>query len=267
MMKSAPDYISKNKTAWNAKTKYHLDSEFYDMKSFLDGKNSLKEIELNLLGDVNEKSVVHLQCHFGQDSLSLARMGAKVTGVDFSDQAICQAKELNTKLNLDAQFICSDLYDLPNQLNEKFDLVFTSYGTIGWLPDLDRWVSIIAHLLKPGGQFIMADFHPFVWMMDANFTKIQYPYFNVEDIIETETGTYANRDAPIQNETISWNHSTSELLNSLIKNGLTINVFDEFDYSPYPCFNTMEEFESGKFRIKHLGNKIPMVYAIKATKI
>ena len=266
-MQVSTDYISKNKTAWNAKTPYHLASDFYDLKGFLQGRNSLKEIELNLLGDVKGKSILHLQCHFGQDSLSLARMGAQVTGIDFSENAIHKARELNAQLNLEVDFICCDLYDLPTHLNEKFDLVFTSYGTIGWLPDLDRWAAIVSQFLKPRGQFIMADFHPFVWMMDADFTKIQYPYFNVEDIIETETGTYANQEAPIKHETISWNHSTSELLNSLLKNRLQINTFLEFDYSPYNCFKQMEEFESGKFRIKHLENNIPMVYAITATKV
>ena len=148
-MENLPDYLEINKQTWNNKTEVHIDSEFYDNENFLKGKSSLNAIELKLLGDFSNKKILHLQCHFGQDSLSLARLGAKVTGVDLSDQAIEKAKEFNEKLNLDAQFICCDVYDLPNHLDEKFDIVFTSYGTIGWLPDLTKWANLVSKFLKP----------------------------------------------------------------------------------------------------------------------
>jgi ubiquinone/menaquinone biosynthesis C-methylase UbiE len=167
---------------------------------------------------------------------------------------------------LDTQFINCDVYSLPEHLNEEFDIVFTSYGTIGWLPDLDKWAKVIQRFLKPGGKFIMADFHPVVWMFDDNFEGIGYNYFKEDAIIETINGTYADTEAPISTKTISWNHATSETLNSLISNGLELNSFGEYDYSPYDCFSKTEEFEPGKYRIKHFGNKIPMVYSIVATK-
>ncbi len=132
------DYIKINKQTWNNKTEVHVASDFYDNDNFLKGKSTLNSIELNLLGDLKDKKILHLQCHFGQDSLSLSRMGAKVTGVDLSNKAIEKAEELNQLLNLNAKFICCNIYDLPNYLNEKFDIVFTSYGTIGWLPDLSK---------------------------------------------------------------------------------------------------------------------------------
>ena len=124
------DYIKINKQTWNNKTEVHIASDFYDNKSFLEGKSTLNSIELDLLGDLKDKKILHLQCHFGQDSLSLARMGAKVTGVDLSDKAIEKATEFNQLLHLDVKFICCDIYDLPTYLNEKFDIVFTSYGII-----------------------------------------------------------------------------------------------------------------------------------------
>ncbi len=260
------NYIEINKQTWNNKTEVHINSEFYDNENFLKGKSSLNTIELELLGDVSNKKILHLQCHFGQDSLSLARLGAKVTGVDLSDKAIEKAKEFNEKLNLDAQFICCNVYDLPNYLDEKFDIVFTSYGTIGWLPDLTKWANIVSKFLKPNGKFIMAEFHPFVWMFDNDFKEVFYNYFNNEPIIEDESGTYADRYAEISAKTITWNHPTSEVLNSLIIAGLSIDSFNEFDYSPYNCFNETEEFEAGKFRIKHFENKIPMVFSILASK-
>ncbi len=265
-MGNLPDYININKQTWNNKTEVHIKSDFYDNENFLKGKSTLNKIELELLGDVSNKKILHLQCHFGQDSMSLARLGAKVTGVDLSDKAIEKATEFNEKLNLEAQFICCDIYDLPNYLDEKFDIVFTSYGTIGWLPNLTKWAIIVSKFMKPKGKFIMADFHPVVWMFDNDFKEVFYNYFNIEPIIEDESGTYANRYAAISAQTITWNHPTSEVLNSLIQSGLEINAFNEFDYSPYNCFNETEEFESGKFRIKHLENKIPMVFSILATR-
>ncbi len=263
---SVLNYLEINKKTWNEKTDFHVDSEFYANDDFLKGKSSLNEIELKLIGEIKGTTILHLQCHFGQDTLSFARMGAKATGVDLSDKAIAKAKEFNAQLNLDAKFICCDIYDLPNHLDEQFDLVFTSYGTIGWLPDLDKWANVISRFLKPQGKFILADFHPIVWMFDNDFKEIFYSYFNVEPIIEEETGTYANKNAKIETKTITWNHPTSEVLNALIKSGLEINSYDEYDYSPYNCFNETEEFETGKFRIKHLQNKIPMVFSLTATK-
>lgn len=265
-MDNLSDYKKINQQTWNHKTDVHIASDFYDNEAFLNGKSTLNSIELELLGDLKGKKILHLQCHFGQDTMTFSRMGAKATGIDLSEKAIERAREFSSKLNLDTTFICSDIYDAPNHSDEKFDIVFTSYGTIGWLPDLDKWAKVISHFLKPDGKFVMADFHPVVWMYDNNFNEVFYNYFNVEPIIEEETGTYADKDAPIETKTITWNHPISEILNALISNGLELNCFNEYDYSPYNCFNETEEFETNKFRIKKFENKIPMVYAIKATK-
>jgi 2-polyprenyl-3-methyl-5-hydroxy-6-metoxy-1,4-benzoquinol methylase len=265
-MKKENNYIEINRQSWNNRTDTHLKSEFYDLENFIKGKNSLNEIELKLLGNITGKKILHLQCHFGQDTISLNRLGANVTGVDFSDKAIESAKRIAKKINSNAKFICCDIYDLPNHLEEKFDIVFTSYGAIGWLPNLDKWANIISKFLKPTGQFVFVEFHPVVWMFDCNFEKIDYRYFNSGAIIETESGTYADPKADITQSYVMWNHSISEVLNSLIKNELEIKSLDEFDYSPYDCFNKTIEFEPKKFQIKHLGNKIPMVYSIYAIK-
>ena len=193
-------------------------------------------------------------------------LGAQATGVDLSDKAIESAQAFAEKLNIDAAFVCCDVYDAPNHIAEKFDVVFTSYGTIGWLPDLKQWADVVSHFLKPNGVFVMADFHPVVWMYDNDFKEVLYSYFNIEPIYETETGTYAERDAAIETHTISWNHSISELLNALIQSGIEIKTFNEYDYSPYNCFSGTEEFEKGKFRRKAYENKIPLVYAIIGNK-
>ncbi|RYE50500.1 MAG: class I SAM-dependent methyltransferase [Sphingobacteriales bacterium] len=172
-MEDPAKYISVNKQSWNNRTASHLKSEFYNVEGFLAGKSSLNSIELDLLGDVSGKSILHLQCHFGQDTISLARLGAKVTGVDLSDKAIDAARDLAEKCGFAVNFICCDVYDLPDNLNEQFDMVFTSYGVIGWLPDLDKWAKIISRFMKPGGSLIFAEFHPVLWMFDNNFKEAQ----------------------------------------------------------------------------------------------
>ena len=265
-MKSSKNYIEINKQSWNNRTESHVNSEFYDMKGFLSGQNSLNEIELLLLGNIKGKSILHLQCHFGQDSISLSRLGAEVTGVDFSDKAISFAKQISTDTKSDTTFICCNIYDLPNYLDEEFDIVFTSYGTIGWLPDLNKWAGIVSKFLKPTGQFIFVEFHPVVWLFDDEFKKIAYNYFNTEAIVETEEGTYADKSAPISQEYVMWNHPLSDVISSLLDNNLQLSTFQEYNYSPYNCFNNTEEVESKKFRIKHLDDKIPMVYSLSAKK-
>ena len=265
-MAKEDNYLNINKTAWNNKTLVHVDSAFYDMPGFMAGKTSLNEIELKLLGDVSGKKVLHLQCHFGQDTISLSRLGADAMGVDFSDNSIEEGRRIANETGASTRFICCDIYDLPNHLNETFDIVFTSYGTIGWMPDLDKWGQIISRFLKPGGKFVFAEFHPVVWMFDPNFEKVGYNYFKDEAIIETDLGTYADVTAPLENEMITWNHSISEVIQALLNNHLEIVAFNEYDYSPYNCFNNTEEFEPGRFRVAHLGNKIPMVYSLAAGK-
>lgn len=265
-MKSSKNYIEVNKESWNKRTEVHVNSDFYDNENFKKGKCSLNQIELDLLGDIKGKSILHLQCHFGQDTISINRLGAQITGVDLSNKSIHYAQELAEETNATAKFICCNIYDLKNHLNEKFDVVFASYGTIGWLPDMQKWADTIEHFLKPKGEFVFVEFHPFVWMFNDDFNTIQYNYFNTEPIVEIETGTYADTNSNIIQKNITWNHSISEVIQSLLNSDLSIETLKEFDYSPYPCFKNIEEVEKNKYRIKHLNNKIPMVYGLKARK-
>lgn len=265
-MKTENNYIEVNKHSWNNRTEIHLNSDFYNLKGFLKGETSLNPIELEILGDIKGKSILHLQCHFGQDTISLSRLGAEVTGIDLSDKAIESAQKIAKDTNVNTEFICCDLYDLENHLDKHFDIVFTSYGTITWLPDLDKWGKLISKFLKPNGIFIFVEFHPVVWMFDEDFEKIGYNYFNVEAIVETENGTYADKNAEISQSYVTWNHSMSEVISSLLNNSLELKEIKEYDYSPYNVFSNMIEFEPKKYRIKHLDNKIPMVYSIFAER-
>ena len=282
-MEDHKEYFEANKHLWNQRTAVHKDSSFYNLAGFKAGENVLTPIELNEAGDVKGKKMLHLQCHFGMDSLNWARLGADVTGIDLSDEDIKEAKQLNDELGLNAKFICCNVYDLhPKNAEysktppsatadrlegrEAFDIVFTSYGVIGWLPDLDKWAEIISYYLKPGGIFYMAEFHPVVWMFDDEFTHIKYAYENQEVIVTENEGTYTDRNAEIKGKEYSWNHSISEVLNALINAGLKIEMFNEHMYSPYPCFRNTIESEKGHWHIKRMEGKIPMVYSLKATK-
>ncbi len=260
------NYLQENKELWNKRVPVHIDSSFYNMQEFIDGKNVLNTIELDLLGDIKGKSILHLQCHFGQDSLCMARMGAQVTGVDFSELAIQKAKELNTQIGTNAEFICCDVYSLKEHLDKKFDIVFTSYGTIGWLPDMDRWANIVSHFLQPGGKFVFAEFHPVVWMFDDNINTVAYSYFNDEPIITESEGTYTDRNADIKAKEYGWNHSIDEVVSALLSQKLSLQTFKEYNYSPHNCFKNLEEYTPGKFRFTHMGNKIPMVYSLVMEK-
>ncbi|MFB9864437.1 class I SAM-dependent methyltransferase [Rufibacter immobilis] len=266
-MESSIDYFEINRHAWNLRTGVHKDSAFYDVEAFEQGKSSLNPLELEALGDVSGKTLLHLQCHFGQDTLSWARLGAKATGVDLSDEAIALARQLNQELGLNAEFVHCNVYDLPQHLNGQFDYVFSSYGVIGWLPDLEKWARVVAHFMKPGGTFFLAEFHPMVWVFDNDFTRVQYSYFNNGGpIVEESTGTYTDREAPISYTEYSWNHSLSEVLGALLRQKLQLVELQELPYSYYNCFANMVSGPDGYWRIKGLEEKLPLLYSLKLLK-
>jgi 2-polyprenyl-3-methyl-5-hydroxy-6-metoxy-1,4-benzoquinol methylase len=260
------NYKITNRDAWNKRVAAHLQSEFYDLEGWKAGKTSLNGIELELLGDVSGKSILHLQCHFGQDSLSLARMGANVVGVDLSDESIKAARNLNKELGLNAEFVESDVLELIGKIDRQFDIVFTSYGTIGWLPDLNKWAEVISHHLKPGGKLVFVEFHPVVWMFDSAFEKIKYRYFKDEPMVETNADTYTENAGMAEKTEVSWNHGLAEVFRALENNGLILKSFDEFDHSPYNCFSGMKKVGDRKFIIAKHGNKLPLVYSLVAAK-
>jgi 2-polyprenyl-3-methyl-5-hydroxy-6-metoxy-1,4-benzoquinol methylase len=217
------DYLTINRNFWNHRAEQHFDSDFYDNPTFLAGRNSLNAIEMAILGEkLNGQDVLHLMCHFGQDTLSLARLGANVTGVDLSDVAIAKAELLRAQTGLSAKFVRSNVLEIDQHLEQQYDLIFSSYGTIGWLPELTRWGQLIAQHLKPGGRFVFAEFHPVVWMFDDEFTHFQYPYFNVASYVEESQGSYAAPTDEKTHDSAYWNHSIADVLQALLAAGLTI---------------------------------------------
>jgi len=254
------DYLKINKEAWDKRTKVHVDSKFYDVEAFKDGKTSLNTIELEQLGNVEGKTLLHLQCHFGQDTLSWARQGAKVTGVDLSTEAIEQANKLNSSLKLDARFIAQDIYQFGCENTEEFDFVFTSYGVLCWLHDLNHWAKIIASSLVAGGEFHLVEFHAFNDLLSG------YSYFPQADPDVEDEGTYTENCDGTKSTMVTWAHSLSEIINALISADLTIESFKEYPYSPYNCFENLEHVTGKGFQMLHKGQHVPLLYSIKARK-
>jgi len=266
-MSNNKHFFETNKTTWNEKVKVHAKSEMYDLEAFKAGKSSLKHYELDALGDVKGKSMLHLQCHFGQDTLSFSRLGAKCVGVDISDEGIAMAEELNKELNLNAKFVCCNVLEVSNYMKQTFDIVFTSYGVIGWLPDLKPWGKMIADRLNIGGAFFIAEFHPIVWMFDylEGRAIMKYGYMQEEVIYEEYEGTYANEKSEIISKEYGWNHGLGEVVSALTEAGLHIDYLKEHDESPYNVLPDLIETKSGNFVTKD--KLYPLIFTLKATKI
>lgn len=264
-------FFEANRKMWDEFAKIHIDSETYGTKDFLQGKTTLKSIELEELGDVQGKTLLHLQCHFGLDTLSWAREGAKVIGVDFSGEAIRLARELTEKTGLEAKFIRSNIYELSEVLQEKFDIVFTSYGVLCWLPDLTRWAEIASHFLKSGGTFYIAEFHPFLWVFDNEASDdfvLKYTYFHKPEPYEFNVdGSYAGPDAKIEPcVDYEWAHGMGDVINSIIQAGLQIQFLHEFPKSCFQQFPFFEKREDGYWYYDSSEIQLPLVYSIKALK-
>ena len=268
------DYLALNRAAWDARTAQHLHSDFYDVTGWLAGATSLKDIESPLLGDdLRGQRLLHLQCHFGQDTLSLARLGAEVTGVDLSPRAITEARLLAERAGLSATFVEGDVYAAPELVGGDFDIVFASYGTIGWLPDVRRWAKVVAQSLRPGGRLVFAEFHPVLWTLDAEFRHFAYDYQGAEPIVETE-GTYT--DAPevdgqvlaqAPQRMVTWNHGLGEVIAALLAEGLALTHLSEYDHSPFPIFGERGvEVAPGRYMIEGLERKLPLCYALEGVK-
>lgn len=260
------DYAQINKQWWNNVTPIHLKSKLYDLAGFKKGKSSLTVIEKEEMGDVRGQSLLHLMCHFGLDTLSWSRKGAIVTGVDFSSKSIETARKLSQEFHLPATFILSDIYNLPNVLEKKFDIIFASYGVLCWLKNLKKWAKIINHFLKPGGIFYMAELHPFTNILSADF-KISYKYFDKGPDIDDSPGTYADWQAKIKGKTYIWSYTLSDVINALLSEGLKIKYVHEFPFTMYDQFSgLMKKNKKGQYVFKDKKIEIPLLFSLMATK-
>lgn len=266
-------HFENNRELWNRLTAINARSAMYDMDAFRRGQCTLDPIEVAELGDVRGKSILHLQCHFGQDTMSLARRGAQATGVDFSDEAIKLAKSLGAELAIPTDFICCNIYDLPRHLDRRFDIVFTSAGVLCWIDDLAKWARLIDRYLKLDGTFYIREFHPIEGVFDmgpqATELKALYPYFHSDEPQVWDTdGSYSDHEAKFDKtcKSCEWQHPLSDVVNALLSVGLKLEFLHEFPYCSYDCFPFLEKGGDGRWRFPGGRELIPLMYSIRATK-
>lgn len=268
------EYIKKNQQMWDHLAPIHRGTSLYKVDDFLEGALTLDPLEIEEVGDVKGKSLLHLQCHFGLDTMSWARLGAEATGVDFSGESIDLAQTLNEQVDDKAKFLESNVYDLPDKLDEQFDIVFTSGGVLCWLPDLKKWANIVASFVKPGGFFYIREFHPVAYIFndaeDSDNLKVHYPYFHKDEPVEFEqSGTYADPAVrfPIAMKTYEWTHSLSDIINSVIDAGLQVEFFNEFPFTTYQALPFMEEDEeNNRWVLPDFAESVPLMFSLKASK-
>jgi SAM-dependent methyltransferase len=250
-----------NEALWDAWTAVHATGEFYDLESFRAGGVRLRPYEIELVGDVAGKSLLHLQSHFGIDTLSWARLGARVTGADFSPAAIELARTLANDLGFpEARFVRSNLYDLPSALYGEFDVVYTSRGVLGWLPDIAGWAEVVAHFLAPGGTFFISEIHPVAQAFENEDVRpgelrLAYPYWeHAEPLTFAVKGSYADPD------------SLGEIVTALIDAGLRVERLVEHPFLEWKADYLVEDDE-GRWRLPpDAGGELPLMFSLVATK-
>ncbi len=261
--------VAANRRRWDRLADLHLGSAFYDVDGFKAGKPNLDAVELEGVGDVAGQTLLHLQCHFGLATLDWARRGAKAVGVDFSGRAVRHARELAAELNLEARFVEADVCDaLPHLGGERFDVVFTSYGTISWLPELGGWAHTVAGSLKPGGRLFLADFHPVLWMFDETSSvedlRFAYSYFARDALREEEQGSYAVPDADFTAVSYSWQHNLEDIVSALLAEGLQVTSLREYSCIAWKWFDFMVRGTDGFWRMPAGAPDLPLMFSITA---
>ena len=264
-----------NRQLWEAWTAVHEAGDFYDLKGFREGGVRLRDDEIAAVGDVRGKTLLHLQCHFGIDTLSWARLGARVTGVDFSPAAVTLAREIAVDIGVeDARFVESNLYDLPEHLEGEFDVVYTSRGVLGWLPDIRAWARVVAHFLAPGATFFITEAHPVFNVFEPEGVapgelRLTYPYWEHRDpLVFDVKGSYADPDADIgKQQEHGWDHGLGEIVTALIDAGLRIESLEELPYLEWAADFLVESAPgSGRFVLPPGSGQLPLAFSLRATK-
>lgn len=266
------DYVEVNRRNWDERAAIHAQSEEYNLAAFRNDPAHLSDVvryDLPRLGDIRGQRVVHLQCHIGTDTLSLARLGATITGVDLSGESLRVARDL---AGAEADFVQASVYDTPSVLGPEFDLVYTGIGALCWLPDMDRWAHVVTHLLKPGGRLFLREGHPVMWALDYESPgelRITYPYFTTEEpIVETVQTSYVAADKVITNSTThSWNHGLGEIITALLAHGMELTALEEHRSVPWePLPDMMVCGELGEYFLAEHGERLPLTYTLQAIK-
>ncbi|MFI2783706.1 class I SAM-dependent methyltransferase [Streptomyces sp. ALB3] len=274
MYSSTPDdWREANRARWDERVPIHAASDFYDLDAFRAGKDALRDFELTEVGDVTGRTLLHLQCHIGLDTLSWARQGAaQVVGLDFSEPAVETATGLARSLGLPperAVFVTSDVYDAAQAVPDSaYDIVYTGLGALNWLPDVDRWAEVAASLVAPGGFLYLAEFHPLTDCLDDDTgSTVAYDYFSGDPWVDDTPGTYADSDAAtVHNRSVEWQHPVGQVVSALAAAGLRIDFLHEHDASLFARYPTLVRHADGYYRFPRDRPRIPMMYSIKASR-
>lgn len=270
------DYRRLNRASWDDRAAAHAASQDYAVDRFRVDPTFLSHVvqfDQPRLGDIAGLDGLHLQCHIGTDTLSLARLGARMTGLDFSGESLTQARSLAEETGAKIEYVQSDVYDAVETLGaERFDLVFTGVGALCWLPDVRRWASVVARLLRPGGRLFMREGHPVLWALDDERRDgklvLEYPYFErTEPLVWHDEGSYVQTDTQFTNNTVhNWNHGLGDVVSALLEQGLTLTQLVEHDSVPWEPFPGLMERADGEFRLKDRPWRAPMTYTMQAVK-
>ena len=256
-----------NRAHWNELAEGHARS--YDYERLLNGGHVLDQVQVSEMGEVRGKSLLHLQCHIGTDTLSWARLGARVTGVDISPASLDVARGLSQRTGLEARFIESSVYDLPEKLQGDFDIVYTSVGVICWLSDLDAWAAIVARYLKPGGTFYIMESHPFLMVFDdeSRELKPRYPYFHDREPVKWPGNypDYDDGDYIVKNPSWEWQWTLGDVVNSLLKAGLRLEFLHEHRTMPWKCLPCMVKCGRGRWKMPDDADLLPLMFSIRAS--
>jgi 2-polyprenyl-3-methyl-5-hydroxy-6-metoxy-1,4-benzoquinol methylase len=264
-----------NLKRWNELAAIHAASDYYHIDQFLgeDNFSTLSAIEKAEIGSLENKTLLHLQCHIGTDTLSLARRGAQVTGIDFSSKSIEQARTLAKQAALDADFIVSNVYDVPEKIDQQFDVVYSNWGSLCWLKDLAAWAKVIHHCLKPGGMLYLADIHPFglLYARDKKYqlkeAQSYFPDTHNSPNLFMYAHTYTDQNIEIENKDFyQWPYMIADVVTYLCQNGLQIEYLREHPYSTYQQMPGMKKLENGLYVIPQDQNQIPLTFTLKAHK-
>ena len=261
----AEDWLEVNRELWDERVPIHVGSELYDVEAFVAGRSSLRAFELDELPGVRGRTLVHPQCHFGEDTLSWARLGAHVTGLDFSGPAVAAARELAARCELAAEFVEADVYGAAEALGgRRFDIVYTGIGALNWLPDIERWARVMASLSAPGGYLYLAEFHPFSHVFADEDLTVQYPYFQSAPFEFPNTGTYADPAAQtVHNRAYEWNHGLGAVVSAIIAAGFELEFLHEHDSTLFLRWPFLIG-ERGTFRLPDGMPSLPLLYSLRA---
>lgn len=257
------DHLHVNQKLWDEFAVVHERSRFYGVETFKEGRNTLTHHEFDEVGDVDGKSLVHLMCHIGLDTMSWERLGARAVGVDFSPRSVEVGNSLAKELGLSTRFVESDVYGAPEALDgETYDIVYTSHGVLPWLPDLTKWAQVIAQLLKPGGFFYISELHPFAQVFDDGFDGpvARHPYFFAD--VELSTGVKYADPKLNASENFQWQHTLSTIINSLVDAGLTIDFVHEFPFALFKHLDDMKQAQDGTWY--RPGSNLPFLFSLRA---